>query len=218
MEMYPHSCTTESPQSSRPVYVKQPLKITALNVSKAGRVHTPKQERVCCSDQTFGVATGDLGPEKRRMYRVWSQSSNKSVITQKCQIFRPVADSTEQPAAAAAAQAWPTHCKSSQQQHKALWVYSNKQGSPIKVEFFWILTMPTEIWSRTEPSVCGYALCLGSQLQFFQVPLSAHLWPSTQATKVGSVCHFGKCQMVSPGDETGLQNGCTLRYVVSSWT
>lgn len=92
------------------------------------------------------------------MHTIWNKSSNKAVITEKCQIFRPAADSSAQPAAVEG----PAHAvKSSQQQQRALWVFSNQRGLPVRAELFWILTMPTEIWSRIQLGVCGPPQCWG---------------------------------------------------------
>ena len=61
----------------------------------------------------------------------------------------------------------PAHAvKSSQQQHRALWVFSNQKGPSIKAELFWILTMPTEIWSRIKHGLCGPLQCWGSKRNF----------------------------------------------------
>lgn len=94
------------------------------------------------------------------MHTIWNKSSNKAVITEKCQIFRPAADSSAQPAAVEG----PAHAvKSSQQQQRALWVFSNQRGLPVRAQLFWILTMPTELWSRIRLRVCGPPQCWGQK-------------------------------------------------------
>lgn len=44
----------------------------------------------------FGVAAGDVGPHREDAYSTKNERSNEAVITEKCQVFRPAADSSAQ--------------------------------------------------------------------------------------------------------------------------
>lgn len=169
---------------SRPAYVKQPLKIAAEASLGGVRQNSPEPESICHPDQIF-LLPGETWVHIERMHTAQNESSNKAVITEKCQIFHPAADS------------WAVRCcrgpahavKSSHQQQRALWVLSNQRGLPVTAKHFWILTMPTEIWSRIKLGVCGPPPRWGQTaiLKHFERSLVA--WVEDG---VGALRHFGK--------------------------
>lgn len=92
---------------SRPAYVKQPLKIAAEASLGGVRQNSPEPESICHPNQIF-LLPGETWVHTERMHTAQNESSNKAVITEKCQIFHPAADSS---ARSAAVKARPTQSK-----------------------------------------------------------------------------------------------------------
>lgn len=67
-------------------------------VEFAKTVHAPEQESICHPNQIH----------TERMHTVRNESSNEAVITEKCQVFRPAADSSAQLAAGPRSQKFTT--------------------------------------------------------------------------------------------------------------
>lgn len=83
------------------------LNLSASWVEFAKTLHTPEPESICHPNQIL-CCHGRRGSAQRGCIQYENESSSKAVITEKCQIFRPAADSSAQ---LAAVEARPTQSK-----------------------------------------------------------------------------------------------------------